>query len=131
MIRGNLLLLCAVLVLLTGCAEPPAERPTANGAYLVIDGHEAWAVLVANGKRIEEHGTVRDAIRLPRSHSTVAASYVIDTPNCGRLQWLTEGEGSSAGTTLLLPEQSGAGDLSACRIRNGLSRVWTALDYSG
>jgi len=130
MIRGNLLLLCTVLALLTGCAEPPAEKPMANGAYLVIDGREAWAVLVANGKRIEEHGTVRDAIRLPRSRSTVAASYVIDTPNCGRLQWLTEGQDSNAGTTLLLPGQSSASDLSQCQIRNGMSRVWTALDYS-
>ncbi|WP_435609710.1 hypothetical protein [Pseudomonas knackmussii] len=130
MIRGNLLLLCTVLSLLVGCAEPPAEKPMANGAYLVIDGREAWAVLVANGKRIEEHGTVRDAIRLPRSRSMVAASYVIDTPNCGRLQWLTEGEGSNAGTTLLLPEQSNASDLSQCQIRTGMSRVWTALDYS-
>lgn len=129
--KGKLAWLGVLSALLVGCAEPPTERPSANGAYLVIDGREAWAVLVADGKRIEEHGTVRDAIRLPRSHSSIAASYVIDTPNCGRLQWLTEGGDGSAGTTLLLPAGGAADDLSNCRIRNGLSRVWTALDYSG
>ncbi|KAF1068002.1 MAG: hypothetical protein GAK45_01508 [Pseudomonas citronellolis] len=122
---------CALLGLLSGCAEPPAEQPRANGAYLVIEGHEAWAVLVDNGRRIEEHGTVRDVIRLPRERSPIAASYVIDTPNCGRLQWLTEGSEGAAGTTVRLAPASDTDDLSACRIRGGLSRVWTALDYSG
>ncbi|WP_374439770.1 hypothetical protein [Pseudomonas panipatensis] len=131
MLQGKSLMLCAILALLAGCAEPPAEEPKANGAYLVIDGQDAWAVLISDGRRIEERGTVRDAIRLPRAHSAVAASYVIDTPNCGRLQWLTESRDGAAGSTRLLAADGDAGDLSACRIRTALSRMWTALDYSG
>ncbi|MNY75458.1 hypothetical protein D3C86_2147370 [compost metagenome] len=72
-----------------------------------------------------------DAIRLPRKDAPIAASYVIDTPNCGRLQWLVEGEGHAAGTTIFLSARDGQADLSACRISGDLSRVWTALDYSG
>ncbi|MCP1645258.1 hypothetical protein J2T41_004902 [Pseudomonas citronellolis] len=99
------LLVLALLALLGGCAQPPAEGPKANGAYLVIDGREAWAVLVA--------------------------SYVIDTPNCGRLQTLTEVYDDGTGATRLLSVGEEGGDLSACRIRDDLSRAWTALDYSG
>lgn len=125
------LLVLALLALLGGCAQPPAEGPKANGAYLVIDGREAWAVLVADGKRVEEHGIVRDAIRVPRSRSAMVASYVIDTPNCGRLQTLTEVHDDGTGATRLLSVGEEGGDLSACRIRDDLSRAWTALDYSG
>ncbi|QRY77552.1 hypothetical protein JVX91_18340 [Pseudomonas sp. PDNC002] len=121
------LMLCAGLAMLVGCAEPPTDVPRANGAYLIIEGKEAWAVLVADGKRTEERGTVRDAIRLPKDRSAIAASYVIDTPNCGRLQWLTESEGDA---TVRLTSQGEAPDLSACRISGGLSRAWTTLDYS-
>ncbi|WP_447749617.1 hypothetical protein [Pseudomonas nicosulfuronedens] len=121
------LMLCAGVAMLVGCAQPQADVPRANGAYLIIEGKEAWAVLVADGKRIEERGTVRDAIRLPKERSPIAASYVIDTPNCGRLQWLTEGEGDS---TVRLSPRGEAADLASCGISDGLSRVWTALDYS-
>ncbi|MBD9676324.1 hypothetical protein IB274_06425 [Pseudomonas sp. PDM18] len=121
------LMLCAGVAMLAGCAQPQADVPRANGAYLIIEGKEAWAVLVADGKRIEERGTVRDAIRLPKERSAIAASYVIDTPNCGRLQWLTEGEGDS---TVRLSARGAADDLSSCQISDGLSRIWTALDYS-
>ncbi|WP_207883216.1 hypothetical protein [Pseudomonas sp. 30_B] len=117
----------AILMVLVGCAEPPMDVPRANGAYLIIEGREAWAVLIADGKRIEERGTVHDAIRLPKARSSIAASYVIDTPNCGRLQWLTETEGDSV---VRLTPGDDEQDLSACRISGGLSRVWTALDYS-
>lgn len=117
----------AMLAMLVGCAEPQAEVPKANGAYLIIEGNEAWAVLIADGKRIEERGTVHDAIRLPKARSSIAASYVIDTPNCGRLQWLTEAEGDSM---VRLTSGGDDQDMSACRISDGLSRAWTALDYS-
>jgi len=122
------LLVLALLALLGGCAQPPAEGPKANGAYLVIDGREAWAVLVADGKRVEEHGIVRDAIRVPRSRSAMVASYVIDTPNCGRLQTLTEVHDDGTGATRLLSVGEEGGDLSACRIRDDLSR---GLDGAG
>ncbi|MFV3307567.1 hypothetical protein ACNFBT_20070 [Pseudomonas sp. NY15181] len=121
------LMACGMLAVLAGCAEPPMDVPRANGAYLIIEGREAWAVLIADGKRIEERGTVHDAIRLPKARSSIAASYVIDTPNCGRLQWLTETEGDSV---VRLTPGDDEQDLSACRISGGLSRVWTALDYS-
>lgn len=121
------LMVCSMLSVLVGCAEPQTEVPRANGAYLIIEGREAWAVLIADGKRIEERGTVHDAIRLPAARSSIAASYVIDTPNCGRLQWLTESEGDSM---VRLTPGDGERDLSSCQISGGLSRVWTALDYS-
>ncbi|MCY1455259.1 hypothetical protein D9M71_723810 [compost metagenome] len=126
----RVLMVCAVLGMLAGCAEPPVEQPKANGAYLIIEGREAWAVLVADGKRVEERGTVLDAIHLPKARSPIAASYVIETPNCGRLQGLTGGEGESLGTTVYAVGDEPA-DLSTCSIRGGLSRMWTALDYSG
>ena len=85
-----------LLALLAGCAQPQLEQPKANGAYLVIEGEQAWAVLVSDGQRVEEAGVVLDVIRLPSHHSNIAASYVIETPNCGKLQWLTERHGAAA-----------------------------------
>lgn len=121
-----------LLVLLAGCVQPQLEQPKANGAYLVIEGAEAWAVLVSNGKRVEEHGRVLDVTRLPSQHSSIAASYVIDTPNCGRLQWLTERENGAEGeVTRLTGEQAQQLHRPGCVIASGLGRAWTALDYSG
>ncbi|HSC84963.1 MAG TPA: hypothetical protein VLC30_15205 [Pseudomonas sp.] len=121
-----------LLALLTGCAQPQLEQPKANGAYLVIEGAEAWAVLVSDGKRLEEHGRVLDVTRLPSEHSSIAASYVIDTPNCGKLQWLTERE-SGAGREVTHLARVARQDLQQpqCVLAGGLGRAWTALDYSG
>ncbi|MBS7660375.1 hypothetical protein I0D00_00210 [Pseudomonas lalucatii] len=126
------LMTIVLLALLSGCAQPQVEQPRANGSYLVIENGQAWAVLVADGKRREERGTVIDAIRLPGAHAPVAASYVIDTPNCGRVQWLTERQDAVEGVTSLmsLHYNQRLGE-SACVIGDGLSRVWTVLDYSG
>ena len=56
---------CAALTMLAGCAQPPAsDEPKANGAYLIIEGRQAWAVVIADGKRSEEWGVVVDTIRL-------------------------------------------------------------------
>lgn len=127
----QMLMTIVLLVLLSGCAQPQVERPQANGAYLVIEGEQAWAVLVSNGRRVEEAGRVLDVVRLPSPHSNIAASYVIETPNCGKLQWLTERHGMAEGDTTLLPaafnEQLSNPD---CVLAQGLSRAWTALDYS-
>jgi hypothetical protein len=75
---------------------------------------------------------VIDAIRLPSQRAAVAASYVIETANCGRVQWLTERADAAEGTTTLMAlhdnAQLGAAE---CVIRDGISRVWTVLDYSG
>ncbi|WPC03357.1 hypothetical protein SBP02_11180 [Pseudomonas benzenivorans] len=126
------LMTIVLLVLLSGCAQPQVEQPKANGSYLVIENGQAWAVLVADGKRIEERGTVVDAIRLPSEHAAVAASYVIETPNCGRVQWLTERRDAAEGVTSLMSlHYNRRLDESGCVIGAGLSRVWTVLDYSG
>lgn len=118
--------------LLIGCAQPQVEQPRANGSYLVIDNGQAWAVLVSDGKRVEEPGTVVDVIKLPSRHSTVAASYVIETPHCGRVQWLTERRDAADGaTTLMSLHYNKQLEASGCIIGEGLSRVWTVLDYSG
>jgi hypothetical protein len=128
----QMLMTIVLLALLGGCAQPQVERPQANGAYLVIEGEQAWAVLVSDGRRVEEAGRVLDVVRLPGYHSSIAASYVIETPNCGKLQWLTERHGAAEGETTLLPmafnEELGS---PACVLAKGLSRAWTALDYSG
>ncbi|UTW07609.1 hypothetical protein [Pseudomonas benzenivorans] len=126
------LMTIVLLALLSGCAQPQVEQPRANGTYLVIENGQAWAVLVADGKRSEERGTVIDAIRLPSEHGAVAASYVIETPNCGRVQWLTERRDTAEGVTSLmsLHDNQRLGE-SGCVIGEGLSRVWTVLDYSG
>lgn len=128
----QMLMTIVLLALLGGCAQPQVERPQANGAYLVIEGDQAWAVVVSDGRRVEEVGRVLDVIHLPGHHSAVAASYVIDTPNCGKLQWLTERHGEAEGETTLLPvaynEQL---ESPRCVLSQALSRTWTALDYSG
>jgi hypothetical protein len=118
--------------LLAGCAQPQVEQPKANGSYLVIENSQAWAVLVSDGKRMEERGTVVDVIKLPSQHAAVAASYVIETANCGRVQWLTERIDAADGATTLmsLHNNQQLGD-AGCVIGDGLTRVWTVLDYSG
>ena len=128
----QMLMTIVLLGLLAGCAQPQVEQPKANGSYLVIENSQAWAVLVADGKRVEERGTVVDAIRLPSQHSAVAASYVIETANCGRVQWLTgRADDADGGTTLMsLHDNQQLGE-AGCVIGNGLTRVWTVLDYSG
>lgn len=127
----QILMTILLSALLMGCAQPQVEGPKANGNYLVIDNDEAWAVLVADGVRVEEHGTVIGAIHLDSPVTAVAASYVIDTPNCGRVQWLTEREDAADGATSLmsLHYNKKLAD-SSCVIGEGLSRVWTVLDYS-
>lgn len=125
----QMLMTIVLLAMLGGCAQPQVERPQANGAYLVIDGEQAWAVLVSDGRRVEEAGKVLDVIHLPGYHSAVAASYVIETPNCGKLQWLTERHGEAEGETTLVFNE--ALESPQCVLSQAVSRNWTALDYSG
>ena len=128
----QMLMTIVLLGLLAGCAQPQLDQPRANGTYLVIDNGQAWAVLVSDGKRVEEHGTVVDVIRLPNEDSTVAASYVIETANCGRVQWLSERSDAADGMTNLMSLHSNNQlGQSGCVITSGLSKVWTVLDYSG
>ncbi|MDM8350727.1 hypothetical protein P8H27_17770 [Pseudomonas sp. sp1636] len=128
----QMLMTIVLLGLLAGCAQPQVEQPKANGTYLVIENSQAWAVLVSDGKRVEERGTVVDVIKLPSQHAAVAASYVIETANCGRVQWLTERADDADGVTTLmsLHNNQRLGE-AGCVIGNGLTRVWTVLDYSG
>lgn len=128
----QMLMTIVLLSLLTGCAQPQLEQPRANGTYLVIENSQAWAVLVSDGKRVEEQGTVVDVIKLPSEESSVAASYVIETANCGRVQWLSERSDAADGMTTLMSLHSNNQQLgqSGCVIAEGLSRVWTVLDYS-
>ncbi|MDZ4333202.1 MAG: hypothetical protein U1A62_06015, partial [Pseudomonas sp.] len=108
------------------------DQPRANGTYLVIENGQAWAVLVSDGKRVEEQGTVVDVIRLPSESSAVAASYVIETANCGRVQWLSERSDAADGMTNLMSLHSNNQlGQSGCVIADGLTRIWTVLDYSG
>lgn len=128
----QILMTIVLSVLLAGCAQPQVEQPKANGTYLVIENSQAWAVLVADGKRVEEQGTVLDVIKLSSQHSAITASYVIETPNCGKLQWLTERQDVADGvTTLMSLHDNQQLSESGCVIGEGLSRVWTVLDYSG
>jgi hypothetical protein len=116
---------------LAGCAQPQVEQPRANGSYLVIENSQAWAVLVSDGKRVEERGTVVDVIKLASQHSAIAASYVIETANCGRVQWLTERADDAGGAfTLISRHNNQQLDDAGCVLGNGLARVWTVLDYS-
>ncbi|MDD0842674.1 hypothetical protein [Pseudomonas sp. Gutcm_11s] len=120
-----------LLAMLAGCAQPQVEQPRAKGAYLVIEGAKAWAVLVRDGKRVEEEvGRVLDVVKLPGQNSSISASYVIDTPNCGRLQWLTE-RGGEGEVTRLAHADEVVGERPDCSIASDLSQAWTALDYSG
>lgn len=128
----QMLMTIVLSVLLTGCAQPQVEQPKANGTYLVIENGQAWAVLVSDGKRVEERGTVLDVIKLPSQHSAVGASYVIETPNCGKVQWLTERQDAVDGATTLMSLHYNARlSDSGCVLGEALSRVWTVLDYSG
>ena len=109
-----------LLVLLAGCVQPRVDQPKANGAYLVIDGERAWAVLVSDGKRSEESGRVLEA-----------ASYVIETANCGTLQWVTERQDNDDGSTRLMSLYAGQRlEAPECVLAQGLGRTWAALDYS-
>ncbi len=128
----QMLMTIVLLGLLAGCAQPQLDQPRANGTYLVIENGQAWAVLVSDGKRVEEQGTVVDVIRLPSADSAVAASYVIETANCGRVQWLSERSDAADGMTNLMSLHSNNQlGQSGCVITSGLSKVWTVLDYSG
>ncbi len=130
--QQRLLIGMVLAALLGGCAQPQIEQPRANGSYLLIENGQAWAVLVADGKRVEERGTVLDAIRLPGEQAPVAASYVIETPNCGRVQWLSERRDAADGLTSRMSlYQSPRLEQPGCALNAGLSRVWTVLDYSG
>lgn len=124
------LMTIVLLVLLAGCAQSQSEQPRANGAYLVIDEGRAWTVLVADGERREEAGWVLDIIRLPEQHSGVVASYLIETPNCGRVQLLSQRQDGVHGLgarLLAVPDE--ALQRPGCLVGQG--RLWTALDYSG
>ncbi len=128
----QMLMTVVLLSFLAGCAQPQLDPPRANGTYLVIENGQAWAVMVDNGKRVEEPGTVVDMIRLPNKGSAVAASYVIETANCGRMQWLSEHSSAADGATSRMSlHRSNSLANSNCLIAEGLSRVWTVLDYSG
>ncbi len=127
----QILMTIVLLVTLTGCVQPQVEQPKVNANYLVIEDDQAWAVLVSDGKRVEEHGVVVDAIKLDSKQAPVAASYVIDTPNCGKLQWLVERQDAADGvTTRMTLHDNKQLSASNCLIGEGLTRVWTVLDYS-
>ncbi|WP_341303113.1 hypothetical protein [Pseudomonas sp. TMP25] len=71
-------------------------------------------------------------IKLPSEGLAVAASYVVETANCGRVQWLSERSDAADGMTNRMSLHSGNQlGQSGCVITEGLSRVWTVLDYSG
>lgn len=127
----QMLMTLVLLGLLAGCAQPQLDQPRANGTYLVIENSQAWAVLVFDGMRVEERGTVVDVIKQPSEGAVVAASYVIETANCGRVQWLSERSDAADGVTnrMSLHSSNRLGQ-SGCVIADGLSRVWTVLDYS-
>ncbi|MHA6493244.1 hypothetical protein ACX0MV_08360 [Pseudomonas borbori] len=128
----QILMTVVLVALLSGCSQPAIEQPKANGTFLVIENSQAWAVLVSDGKRVEERGTVVDVIKLASEHSAIAASYVIETPNCGRVQWLTERVDAADGATTLMSLHNNQHlDDAGCVIGDGLSQVWTVLDYSG
>lgn len=128
----QMLMTIVLLSLLAGCAQPQRDQPRANGSYLVIENGQAWAVLVADGKRVEERGMVVDMIKLPSDGLAVAASYVVETANCGRVRWLSERSDAADGMTnrMSLHSRNQLAQ-SGCEITEGLSRVWTVLDYSG
>lgn len=130
----QMLMTIVLLCLLGGCAQPQLEQPRANGTYLVIEDGQAWAVLVSDGKRVQEQGRVVDRIRLPNRDAHVAASYVIETANCGRVQWLSERSDAADGSTTLMSLHSNSSrsqlNQRGCVIGDALSRVWTVLDYS-
>jgi hypothetical protein len=130
----------SMIILLTlalgGCVQPSAEKemPVPRGAYLVIDGSEAWAVLVDGSKRREEHGKVLEKVLLVDGSRKASAGYLIEMPNCGELQWfpqhLSNGE-SGHGARIFLPATNTQIDASECILGQVRNEAWTALDYSG
>ncbi len=118
-----------LLALLAGCAQPGGEQPRAKGAYLVIDGDQAWTVLVDGAERHEERGKVLDVLHFAEQQSVVAG-YLIETPSCGRVQWLSQRRDGEQGLGAQLTALPGAMPRpSGCLISK--SQGWTALDYSG
>jgi hypothetical protein len=127
----QMLMTVVLLALLSGCAQPQMEQPRANGTYLVIENTQAWVVLVADGKKVEEPGSVIDSFWSTNSRGGTAVSYVVETAHCGRLQWLSEHANAADGLTTRMSLQHTSGALpDGCVIAGGASRVWTVLDYS-
>lgn len=117
------LLLSILLTMLAGCSRSPIEQPRANGAYLVIDGVQAWAVLIADGKRLEEPGKL-----LMTGRSGTTNSYIVETEHCGRLVWLKDDRQEATDFILTAIDR---GELPGCPLKPAQTeRAWVALDYS-
>jgi hypothetical protein len=128
----HIFMMLLLTTVLAGCAQPPAEKPLVKGAYLVIDGSEAWAVLVDGSQRREEHGTVIGRA-LSEGVQNASAAYLIKTSNCGELQWVSPRSASgaiSAEARLFLPVGSTDLEKPECIISDAKNVAWTALDYS-
>ncbi|MCU1716318.1 hypothetical protein [Pseudomonas sp. 5P_3.1_Bac2] len=126
-----MLITVVLLALLSGCAQPQLDQPRANGTFLVIENTQAWVVLVADGKKVEEPGTVVDSFWSTNSSGGTAVSYVVETAHCGRLQWLSEHANAADGLTTRMSLRPTSNALPGnCVIADGLSRIWTVLDYS-
>lgn len=125
----RLILIVLISIHLAGCAQPQqqAEQPKPNGAYLIIDGKQAQAVLVIDGKRIEEAGQVIEVAHMAEG-SLITASYLVYLPNCGQVQWLRGRTGEAESRFLQAYGNEMGGH---CAIATAMDEVWTALDYSG
>ena len=124
-------LVLAVSMLITGCAQPPMDQPRANGAYLLIEDQQAWIVHVIDGHRVEERGVVVDVIKGAAAGDVVAASYVVETANCGRMQWLMERSDAAEGASNIMQLYAQAtGTDARCALVQAQARRWTVLDYS-
>lgn len=119
---------------LYGCAQSgnEPERPSVKGAYLVIEGRDAWAVLVDGADRYEEHGFVVSRMTAKTEEAGSRAAYVVQTPNCGEVQWLpgSAGSGGSGGVRLFLPAGQDTINAPGCILSRVQAEGWTALDYS-
>ncbi len=121
---------------LYGCAQSGSEpeRPSVKGAYLVIEGRDAWAVLVDGSSRHEERGVVVSRMMMKGEGVQPRAAYVVQTPNCGEIQWLPgtgRADGSTGGVRLFLPAGQNTIDSPGCILSRVQAEGWTALDYSG